>query len=401
MPTRNLKPGRRIAGKRTQELLHRASELEEEKARLNAIIHGVGDGLVVADKLGRIILVNKAFEDLLGWKLHEIIGKPMVDVVRSETESGTLFPKRMRALIRVLQTGRKYQSAAVKTHYYIRKDGSRFPTSITVTPITQRGKLIGAVEVFRDVTKEKEVDRVKTEFVSLASHQLRSPLTTTRWYIEELLHEELGKLNVEQKEYLRQALDANSKMIRLVKNLLNISRLEAGRLTIEPRLTDCVKLASRVISDHLSFARARNCAITLRKPTKKIPKITVDPELLTQLISNLISNAVKYSSGRHGKGTITVRLTLKKPNFEISVADQGVGIPKEVQHRVFERFFRASNVGNLDAEGTGLGLYLSKLIIDALGGRIWFTSDVVKGSVFTISLPLKGSKAHRGDKKLA
>ncbi len=245
-----------------------------------------------------------------------------------------------------------------------------------------------------------DIDKVKTEFVSIASHQLRTPLSAIRWYIEELYNEELGKLNKIQKNYLGDMMETSNTIIRLVNNLLNISRLEESRLNITPKPTVLANLIKTVISEQLASNVKKGRKILFVEPKIKLPKIKIDPTLIRQVLSNLISNAVKYS---FGKEKCKVIVTLKKNDTEaiIAIEDFGVGIPKKYQNRVFDKFVRAENVVKGETEGSGLGLYFCKKIIEVSGGKIWFKSQVNKGTKFFINLPLSGSKFHKGEKNLA
>ena len=282
-----------------------------------------------------------------------------------------------------------------------KKDGTLYNVLVSISPcLDNRGKVIYFVGIERDITKEKEVDKLKTEFVSVASHQLRTPLTAIRWYIEEVYNEELGRINKDQKDYLKQVLESNKRMIRLVNDLLNVSRLESGRITVEPVLTDLSQLIEGAITESDIMAKARNCRLIFIKPKERLPAIKIDPALIGQVINNLISNAIKYSKTGGIKCQVRVELAPKGKNVMISVKDNGIGIPKNLQPRVFEKFFRADNAVKLETQGTGLGLYIAKTIIEVSGGQIWFKSGS-GGSTFVFTLPLVGSQPRKGERGLA
>ena len=173
----------------------RTKDLERIRSRNDAILSSIGDGLVVVDKEGRINYINKSFEEILGWKSREIIGKSMVQIVPREDIHGVKVSFKERILTQVL-SGEKFVADLTNPFYYIRKDKTRFPTSSIVAPVILNEKIVGAVEVFRDITREKEIDKAKTEFVSLASHQLRTPLSTVNWYSEMLLAGDAGKVTL-------------------------------------------------------------------------------------------------------------------------------------------------------------------------------------------------------------
>jgi len=231
---------------RTTELQLSEQNILQKKALNDAILSSIGDGLAVMDKEGKITYVNQAFEKMVGWKSKEVLGRYAVEVVPRESEKGELVLFNERILNKVL-SGEVVIADLINPFYYIRKNKSRFPASSIVNPILLEGKIIGVVETFRDITKEKEIDKTKTEFVSLASHQLRTPLSTISWYTEMLLAGDAGKLNVEQIKYLDEVYKGNQRMISLVNALLSVSRMDLGTFILEPELTDVVLLVHNVV----------------------------------------------------------------------------------------------------------------------------------------------------------
>ncbi len=382
------------------ELIQKKKEAEEAKARKEAIFSSIGDGLIITDDKGDIVQVNKAFEKLLGWSAKEAIGKKMLDVAQKVDENGEIIPPAKRSLSRVLagEISAGKVSSIIKTHSYIRKDKSKLPVIGVVTPVMLNNKIIGAVQVFRDVTYELEVDRAKTEFVSVASHQLRTPLTTIKLFTEMLANEEVGKLNSAQKDYVSNARQSAERMIRLVNDLLNVSRLDAGRLKIEPKPVRLKEFIQSII-DEFALSGKEECKreIIFKKPEGELPTIQADPDLMRQAIGNLINNAVRYSP----ENKCNIVVTLKKreeTDYLISVKDSGIGIPKEIQPKIFEKFFRADNAIKSTTDGTGLGLYTVKKIIEASGGKVWFESEGKnQGSTFYISIPITGMKMKEGE----
>lgn len=235
---KNLENAKIAARNVLEDLSAEKEKVEMARAKDEAIFSSIGDGLVVTDEKGNIIRVNKIFEELLGWSAEEVIGKNMLDVAPRVDENGNVIPPNKRSLHRVLvgETSANKDSDVAKIHSYIRKDKSRLPTRGVVKPMIFNNKIIGAVQVFQDVTHEQEVDKSKTEFVSLASHQLRTPLSTISWYVEMLLSEDVGQLNEKQKKYLNEVYKADRRMVDLVNVLLNVSRLELGMFVVEPSI---------------------------------------------------------------------------------------------------------------------------------------------------------------------
>ena len=371
---------------KTTELKLSEQAILQKKAVDEAILSSIGDGLVVVDKVGIITYINNAFEKMLGWKSKEVLGKNISDIVPMEYEKGDLVPFNERILTKVL--AREVVVANLTNpFYYIRKDKSRFPASSIVNPIVLGGEVIGVVKTFRDITREKEIDKTKTEFVSLASHQLRTPLSTISWYTEMLLSGDAGKLKKEQERYLNEIYKGNQRMVSLVNALLSVSRMDLGTFVLESEPTDIVLLVRNIVREQKPQIDRKKIKFSSEFDTN-IPFIETDPKLLSMVVQNLLSNSVKYTPN---KGKIKISLILDKKNKKIifKILDSGYGIPKNQQDKIFTKLFRADNVREKDTEGTGLGLYIVKAIVDNSGGKVWFDSKENKGSTFYVSLPYK------------
>ena len=382
---------KRLYGTLEKKVLRRTKDLEHIRSRNEAILTSIGDGLVVVDKGGKINYINKSFEEMLGWKSQEIIGKSMVEVVPREDLHGIEVSFKERILTQVL-AGQKFVADLTNPFYYLRKDKSRFPVSSIVAPVVLNKKIVGAVEVFRDITKEKGIDKAKTEFVSLASHQLRTPLSTVNWYSEMLLTGDVGEISAEQKTYLGEIYKGNQRMVDLVNTLLEVSRIELGTFGGESRPTDIVTLIESVIVEQKLQIDEKKLKLKCVFASH-IPLIQVDPKLIRMVVQNLLSNSIKYTPER---GKISVSLFLDdKKNVMLKISDTGYGIPKNQQDKIFTKLFRADNVVGKDTEGTGLGLYIAKSIVDQAGGRLWFESEENKGATFHLLLPIGKVKKQR------
>lgn len=361
-----------------------AEAILKKNALDEAILASIGDGLAVMDKEGIITYVNQAFEKILGWQSAEVLGKYLAELIPQKDVRGNSVPFNETILNKVL-SGDVVVADLTNPFYLTRKDRSNFPASTIVTPIILDGKIIGAVKTFRDITKEKEIDKAKTEFVSLASHQLRTPLSTINWYTEMLLAGDVGKLNAGQEGYLKEVYKGNQRMVSLVNALLSVSRMDLGTFIFEPEPTDVTRLLQMVIEEQKFHIDRKKITISTAFQ-KLIPKIQADPKLLSMVVQNLLSNAVKYTPE---KGTIKVTLIRRrsKKSLLLTLEDSGYGIPKGQQDKIFSKLFRADNVREKDTEGTGLGLYIAKSVVDNSGGKVWFDSEENKGSTFYLELP--------------
>lgn len=264
---------------------------------------------------------------------------------------------------------------------------------------SQRAKIQSKDEIgilaatFNRMAEKLEVlDRTKSEFVSLAAHQLRSPLVGMGWSLEVLLRETTGKITKKQKDYLDIVYNMNKRMIDLVSAFLNVTRVELGTFTIEPKPTKLKELTESIFSELSDQIKSKKLAIH-KYYDKDLPAINVDPILIRIIFQNLFSNAVKYTPD---KGTIELRIEKQQSDVLLKISDTGYGIPKDQQSKIFTRLFRASNITEQEMQGTGLGLYLVKSIIDQSGGKIWFESKENHGTTFYVTIPLSGMKKRTG-----
>jgi len=379
---------------------------EEERSKDEAILGSIGDGIVATDQDGHIVVMNKAAEEMLGAVATDVFGKPVIDVVRLEKEDGAEVPVYERPAVVALSSGQKVHASVVDKLYFKKKDGVRFPVQITVTPYELNKKIVGSVIVFRDISHEYEVDKAKSEFVSLASHQLRTPLSTTNWYTEMLLNEDIGELNEAQKEYLQEIYKSNQRLVGLVNALLNVSRIDMGTFSVTPKIVDIIDICKTVVKENDKLIKTKKLAVT-ENYDEKVPRIKADPDLVRIVLQNLVSNAVKYTP-ESGSVTITIELHVAEDagkrseptDIRVTVADTGYGIPLEEQKSIFSKLFRADNVKQLDVEGTGLGLYVTKSIIDHSGGSISFVSKEKEGTTFSVTLPITGMREKKGTRRL-
>lgn len=369
-------------------------EAEEERAKDLALLSSLGEGIIVLDKNGKIVKANPMAESLVGWKTAEMKGKTWDDLVPLVDESGKRILVTERASQRVLKTKKGYSN---DRYFYVRKDGQKFPVGTTAAPVIVNGEVIGVIKVFRDISREKYIDKAKSEFVSLASHQLRTPLSSVKWFSELLLNGDAGELSHEQKEYVNNIFLSNERMIDLVNALLNISRIESGRIIVDPTPTDLGVLVREIVKELEFSIKEKNLQLEI-SVDENLKKINVDPKLIRQVYMNILSNAIKYTPSG---GAIKVGIAISGDEVLSHVTDNGYGIPKREQNRVFQKFYRGENVVKVEIGGTGLGLYLAKAIIDSSKGKIWFESEEGRGTTFWFTLPMAGIPPKRGEVSLS
>jgi len=346
---------------------------EEEKNKTLTIISNLTDGLLVFDKNNNLSLINPQAGILLNVKPEEITGNPI-------SELGKFL--NLQPLVNLLG---KEIKGVFRKELKIKED---ITLEISTIPMMSGDQELGTLVILHDITREKMVERIKTEFVSLAAHQLRTPLSAIKWTLDMLLNGDLGEITVEQKDFIGKTYQSNERMINLINDLLDVTRIEEGKYLYRPTLTDLGTIVQFVMNSCKEEVQRKKLNLEFKKPIPKLPKIILDVEKIRLVVQNLLENAIKYTPSG-GKITVSLKHLKDKKEAELQVQDTGVGIPKDQQERVFTKFFRAANVMRLDTGGSGLGLFISKNIVEAHGGRIRFESEEGKGTTFYLSLPIK------------
>lgn len=364
-----------------------AEEIANDKNRIEAIIKGIGDGVFVINEDREIIIFNKTASEISGYPIEEALGKPYKEILNFRYEENNKINDEF--VERVFSTGESQEM--VNHTYLISKDGAHIPVADSAAPIKDSsGKITDCVVVFRDVSKEREVDKMKTEFVSVASHQLKTPLSGIKWMSDLLMEEKAGKLSKEQKEYINDIQFSNDRMIRLIDDLLNVSHIETGeKFNISKKKTNVVKLVEEVLMENMELAQKKKVRITKCENAPSRLMMNIDGEKIKEVFANLINNAIKYS--KEG-GEVEIGCDSKKNEKVFWIKDSGIGIPKKQQKEIFNKFFRADNAFTQETDGTGLGLYIAKSVIEAHGGKIWFESESNKGTTFFFSIPTATKK---------
>ncbi|MFS8130757.1 MAG: ATP-binding protein [Candidatus Dojkabacteria bacterium] len=358
--------------------------IDNERARDEAMLKSIGEGVFAVDKDNKFIIINKEAERMIGIGAAKLIGKEKSPSdVPLEYISGEPILVEDRPTRAVLKSGKQFFSDKI---VLVNKNGSKTPIALTVTPIKLNNKIVGAIDVFRDITLEKQIDRAKTEFVYLASHQLRTPLGIIKWYIESLTAEKYFKdAPVSIKDYVTEISKNNERLLDLVRNLLSVSRIDEGRIRDEPQEIDVVETIKPIIDEIKKIPTSIHVEVSF-KPVGKVPKIFIDPVKFSEVLENLLVNAIKYNKEN---GKVELRVKDGNGKVQIEIKDTGIGISKEDVKHIFGKFFRSEGAISNNPEGSGLGLYVANSYVESWGGKISVKSILGKGSVFTIILPLK------------
>jgi PAS domain S-box-containing protein len=349
----------------TQSLLERTRELEEEASKIRAILESIADGVIVEDKSGQIIMMNPAAERILG-SLSEIYP------VHSIREIPTIH-------------ARGEPSAADSSEDRRFEAGGKVVSAREAPVVTKDGVELGEVLVFRDITREVEVDRLKDEFIENVSHELRTPLTSIKGYSELLMLTTRDKLNEQQRKSVSYISQRSSQLVTMIGELLDMTDIAAGTLGLDLVPTSLDKLISEVMDSWRERIEEKQLTAVAQLPDD-LPQVLADRDRVKRVLHNLISNAYSYTMPG---GNITVTAYTDGDKVRVDVEDTGFGISKPDQSRLFTRFFRAREVPHDDVRGAGLGLYMAKALIEAHGERIWLErSKLGEGSVFSFTLPI-------------
>jgi PAS domain S-box-containing protein len=347
------------------------NKAEEEKNKTLAIITNFADGILVLDKNNRISLINPKAESFFKIKTKDAVGKNISEI----SKEGQFL-----SLMEIFnKKGKEFSREEIKIK-------EELILEISLVPVVREEKKIGSLIILHDVTREKLVEKMKSEFVSLTAHQLRTPLSAMKWAMRMILDEELGKINKGQRDFLQNNYDSNEKMIHLINDLLNVTRIEEGRFLYQLTSADIEQIIKEALKSHKELAKERKIKLEFKKLSLKIPKFMMDADKMKMALENLIDNAVRYNIKG---GWVKVSLEKIEDRVKISIKDNGLGLPENQYPRIFTKFFRGANVIKIDTEGSGLGLYIAKNIVEAHRGKIWFESEINKGTTFYFQIPIK------------
>jgi two-component system phosphate regulon sensor histidine kinase PhoR len=354
--------------------------LEDDRVQVRAVFDSMGEGLITINAEGVITSVNSYATTALGYREDELVNEWYSEAIIAVDQHKAALEPIARPIVRALTLGESVSDYS----YYLRRDGSMMPVSLTVSPILIDGRPSGAIELFRDITSERQLDLAKDEFVSLASHQLRTPASGVKAILSMVLAEDFGPLTEKQSYYLQKAVDGNNRQIQIIEDILNAARIDSGKLEIEFERIDLVDLIEDVIKE-------LSTEISLRKQDVAIQglkHLTIwgDSGKLRMAFENLIGNASKYTPHQ---GTVTIAIDTSDEYARVRITDNGVGIAAKNIPQLFTKFIRIENELSDVVGGTGLGLYLAKNIIELHRGSIAVESIEHSGTTFTLLLPMR------------
>jgi PAS domain S-box-containing protein len=350
-----------------------------EKQRLDAIIEQSADGVMILDNRWRITTFNKAMEKLTGWQRSEAIGRPCAEVLNIRTIQGEALCTHSCPLQRL-----PMESSPMAEGRITNRDGREFYIQSRYAPQTSdNGAFLGAIANVRDITEQKREEELQSTFISIISHELKTPVSIIKGYAGTLRREDANWDDQTLREGLRIIEDEADRLARQIQNVLDVSRLQSGWVHLDYTDWDIAMLAKDVVTP-IAAQTAEHYIFELRF-TEDMPPVHADYERVRMVLSNLLTNAIKYSPdggkiriGGHADGEVA----------RVYVSDEGIGIPPEEQERIFDRFYRVDNRLRRETQGTGLGLFLAKAIVTAHGGTISVKSQVGRGSRFVFTLPL-------------
>lgn len=354
--------------------------IADEKERVDTIIRNLAEGLLVVDKNGKVVLMNPAAERLLNIKQKEKIGRSLTEGLGADQ------------LVAMASGNLKDPDTVAKQVevFSLNDETKRVLQASTAVIENEDGQTVGMVSVLSDVTREKELAEMKSRFIANVSHELRTPLVAIQKSLGLILDEEVGQINSEQSRFLNIANRNIERLSRLINDLLDVAKLEAGKLSLKPKPVCVGELIGHVISTVETWANDKKITIETQLPEAKIV-VEADPDRLTQVLTNIMSNAIKFTPDG-GRITVDVRSGIEDDELpgeavEIGVRDTGIGIAPEDQKRIFEKFVQVSLIQPQGVSSTGLGLTIAREIVELHSGKIWVESELDKGSRFAFRLP--------------
>lgn len=369
----------------TKNVKNLASQLSEVANKSEIVINAIGDGVIAIDSQGVIQLINPAGQELLGWGKQDALMLNYKSVLQMTDQNNHEVTPENDPIRQVLNTNQQMRSNNL---IILTKSGKKINASIVVSPIGEAGS--GVITVFSDITKQKAEEREQAEFISTASHEMRTPVASIEGYLGLALNPNTATIDQKARDFIVKAHEAAQHLGRLFQDLLDVSKSEDGRMTNIPRVVDMTDFTRTIVQGLAPKAQEKGLNLVYipseNDGVRKIAPVyfvNQDNDHIREILDNLIENAIKYTP----KGEVTVDISGTDDKVIVSVKDTGLGIPPEDIPHLFQKFYRVDNVDRQAIGGTGLGLFLCRRLAEAMGGRLWVESIYTKGSTFFFELP--------------
>lgn len=362
-----------------------ATELSQVATQSEVVINAIGDGVMAIDPQGIIQLINPAAQRILGWGKQDSLALNYKSVLQLTNLKNEPLDATNDPVQEVLNTNQQVRNDDVMI---ITHNGKKIMGSLVISPTGEAGS--GAIIVFRDITKEKAEEREQAEFISTASHEMRTPVASIEGFLGLALNANVAQIDDKARDFIMKAHESTQHLGRLFQDLLDVSKAEDGRLMNIPKVLDVIPFTHDVLQGLQQKATDKGLRLTYKplpddgtKHVTPVYNANIDNDHLREVVNNLTENAIKYTP----KGEVIVDVTGTDDKIIISVTDSGIGIPAEDMPHLFQKFYRVDNAETNQIGGTGLGLYLCRRLAEAMGGRIWAESEYKKGSTFYLEIP--------------
>lgn len=376
------------------------ANLRDEKLKSEIILNTIDDGVILIDEQRTVQLFNPGASHITGWKTEEARGIELRSVIKLVDEKDEAYPDKKNPFFRAYKEGATIRDNKA---ILVTRSEKRIPISLSVSPLQDANKQVRAVvAIFRDVSQERKQEQQRAEFISTASHEMRTPVAAIEGYLSLALNDRVSTIDTRARGYLEKAHSSTQHLGQLFQDLLTSAKAEDGRLTSHPQLVEIGKFIEQLAQDLRFAAEKKNLPVELiigsqsagstggnmGRMVRPFYYTNVDPDRMREVVTNLFDNAVKYTS----EGKITIGLTGNNDVVQIYIKDTGPGIPREDISHLFQKFYRVDSSATRTIGGTGLGLFICRKIVELYNGKIWVESDTGKGSTFYINLPRLSSQ---------
>ncbi len=373
-----------VAASRLAVLIENANlyhDVNSRRERWEAVFKFTEEGIIIFDGQGKVVGFNTAAAKLTGCKADEAIGKDFTKVVKSVSQEGV----NLAAISPIHQVLTDGKTIAKSQQLIESADAEQIWTEISYSPIMDNnGRVTSGLAIIRNIQKDREVEEIKSDFISIVSHELRTPLSAIKGFLSMIINKDFGELNDKQFHFLNRVYQSNQRMVDLVEDLLDASHIESGKINLVQNPTAPEAIINEVVSELASKGFERQILLKVKR-RQRLPLVLADENRLRQILTNLIDNAIKYS---FPKGEVVIDFKVVGDELITTVSDSGVGISPAQVERIFQKFGRVYNPMSVQAGGSGLGLYIVKRLVESHGGKIWATGREGKGSKFSFSLPI-------------